>query len=168
MTRRKRVELTDEIVRCARTVRTALWGDWRIGLLLADEVASLEALLSAVDALDAYGPAEIVGGRGAFVHGSPETSETSAHLMSPRTSSIRRLVIDEVAVGMWQRGLTGLTCRELEGRLKRPHTTVSSALNWAINAGWLMDSGFRRDATPGHPAVVWRLTPAALAKRGER
>lgn len=167
MTKRKRVELTDEIVRCARALRVTYAVDLHD---LNRYDPTVEALMRAVEALDAYGPSEIVGGRGSWVEGSPSTSEMSAHLISPTTGSLRRRLVDEIAVAMWQAGgcQRGLTCAELCGRLHRKHQTVSSAVNWAEHAGWIMPSGFLRDATPGHPAIVYCLTPAALAKRGER
>lgn len=163
--KRKRVELTDEIVRCARE-----FVNDQHAIELGPTAVRYQALRDAVAALDAYGPSEIVGGRGSWVEGSPPASEMSAHLISPRTKSLRRQVIDQIAVAMWQAGgaQRGLTCAELCGRLGRKHQSVSSVVNWAELAGWIMPSGFQRDATPGHPAIVYCLTPAALAKRGER
>lgn len=106
-------------------------------------------------------------GRGAFVPGV-DTSENAALSYMPRAGSFRRRIIDEIrSVGFWstnnwgEKRAAGLTDDELERRLRAKHTTVSSARNYLVEAGWLTDSGARRDTAGRRPAIVWQLTDAA-------
>lgn len=85
-----------------------------------------------------------------------DTSVEAAFKAAPKAGSLRRKIISEV----WLRpSLGGLTCDELERRLNRPHTSVSSAVNSLLRAGWLRDSGLRRPTRNHTPAVVWEVTP---------
>jgi hypothetical protein len=112
--------------------------------------------------LDAHIEA-ITDAAGAFVPGSP-TSENAARLSRLTVGSIRRRIVDEIrSIGLNSSHLFGLTDDELERRLHRPHTTVSSARNWLCQAGWLQDSFYTRQTSSGRDATVWELTPAARA-----
>lgn len=103
----------------------------------------------------------ITDARGAFVPGSA-TSENAANLSRLTVGSARRRIVDEIrSVGLHSE-LIGLTDDELERRLHKPHTTVSSARNWLCQAGWLEDSGHTRVTTNKRDASVWKLTPAAI------
>lgn len=104
---------------------------------------------------------EITNKRGAFVAGSA-TSENAANLSTLTVGSVRRRIVDEIrSVGL-NSGLIGLTDDEIERRLHKPHTTVSSARNWLCQAGWLEDSGHTRVTINKRDASVWKLTPAAV------
>lgn len=107
---------------------------------------------------------QITDKAGAFVAGS-QTSENAAVLGRLSVGSVRRRIVDEIrSIGLYSSHVIGLTDDELERRLHRPHTTVSSARNWLCNAGWLEDSRHTRVTSSGREATVWRLTPAAQAQ----
>lgn len=168
MARRKIETLRDDVVRAARevsnlgTVRelnSALYVG--SGLLLGGRLC---ALREAVDALDAYSD-PIHDTPGEYVEGSPETSRDAAVMLTPRSGSLRAKVLDEVRIALFLTpDAKGLTDEELERRLKGRHQTVSSARNWLVDAGWLIDSGIRRANRSGRWAVVWALSPAARRK----
>ena len=91
-------------------------------------------------------------------------------MIRPRVGTIRRRVLLEVLYEATRPdGKPGLSDENLERRLRRPHTTVSSARNWLREQGWITDSGHRALTTSGRPAVLWRPTEAAFAaaRRGE-
>jgi hypothetical protein len=160
-TRRK---LEDEVVTCARAWATLLRDAIRdqdcSNVYYPPEV---RYLLDAVDALDAHIEA-ITDAQGAFVPGSA-TSEAAAVLGRIAAGSVRRRIVDEVrSIGLHSAHVMGLTDDELERRLHRAHTTVSSARNWLVHAGWLTDSGYTRRTSSGRDATVWKLTPAAQAQ----
>lgn len=147
MKSRRRV-LEETVIERARDLRAT-----RTGIADLDE---------ALDDLDRYIEA-ISDARGAFVPGS-STSEQAAIMSRLTVGSVRRRIVDEIrSVGL-QSGLIGLTDDELERRLHKPHTTVSSARNWLCHAGWLMDSGHTRVTTNRRDASVWKLTPAAISE----
>lgn len=107
---------------------------------------------------------QITDKAGAFVPGS-STSENAAVTSRLTVGSVRRRIVDEIrAIGLHSSNIIGLTDDELERRVCRPHTTVSSARNWLCNNGWLEDSGFTRMTQNRREATVWRLTPAAQAQ----
>jgi hypothetical protein len=56
---------------------------------------------------------------------------------------------------------------ELEQRSGNSHQTISSARNWLVEAGWVQDSGKRRNTRSGRQAVVWELTPAGQRQIGD-
>jgi hypothetical protein len=61
----------------------------------------------------------------------------------------------------------GFTDAQLEFRLNKSHQTVSSARNWLVEAGWVVDSGMRRKTLSGRKATVWMLSPAGHARLRE-
>lgn len=148
--------LEETVVDEARTVAL----QWQRGELSADH---MRALCGRLDALDAHIGA-ITDRAGAFVPGS-QTSETAAVLGRLTVGSVRRRIVDEIrSIGLYSSNVIGLTDDELERRLHRPHTTVSSARNWLCNEGWLRDSHHTRVTSSGREATVWELTDAAKAQ----
>lgn len=49
----------------------------------------------------------------------------------------------------------GLTCDEVERTLHQPHQSVSAAVNWLMQHGWIEDSGRRRKTRYARDAIVW-------------
>jgi hypothetical protein len=153
----KKRTLEEAVIDAARAVTLTM------GYGYAHETyARLNKMRNAIQALDAH-LAPITDEPGAFVPGS-DTSENAARLSRLMVGSIRRRIVDEIrSIGLNSTHLHGLTDDELERRLHRPHTTVSSARNWLCQAGWLQDSHFTRTTSSGRDATVWELTPAAKA-----
>lgn len=153
--RKKKIELEQAVIRAARA-----WCD-----VLRDPRAEMytqsQDLEDAVQALDAHQPVKRLDAPGRWVEGSPETSAAAAQLARPALTSTRHAIICQIAVHGAHPAGRGLTDQELEHRLKRSHTTVSSARNFLVEGGWLQDSGYVRKNTSGRDAVVWELTPAA-------
>lgn len=118
------------------------------------------ALIAAVRKLDACGLPDPDNGFAPAVNDAPETSLQAAIAAAPFVGTVRRQVIAAIAIAK-DHSLIGYTCEQLEERLGRPHTTVSSAVNWARDAGWIEDSGVRRKTRAKRQAVVWTVTPAA-------
>ena len=119
-------------------------------------------LYDAVDALEALDLADIANdSAGAYGRNSPETSVFAAESVRMRTSSTRQAIVNALIAA---RGtdLIGLTCSEMERRIRKAHTTTSSQVNYLMNGGWIEDSGFRRDTPSGRPAIVWKLTEQAF------
>lgn len=56
--------------------------------------------------------------------------------------------------------LGGMTCDELEVALEGSHQSISSAVNYAEEHGWIRDSGLRRNTRSGTPAIVYEYTDA--------
>jgi hypothetical protein len=158
--RSKRVELEQAVITAARHWRTPINGDdaWaesvrqRVGLDLMD----------AVDALDEYGAAEISGGGVPWAKGS-DTSRNSAALAVPLQRSTRHAIV-AMLVNVPRMAAPGYTDAQMERRLNKSHQTVSSARNWLVQAGWVIDSGERRPNPSGRPATVWALSTAGQAK----
>lgn len=158
MARRKIDLLRDDVIAAARR--------WDECLTDADHECVDEDLHLAVDALNDY-LRPIVDTPGEYVEGSPETARNAAFEAQPFTGKLRREIVDTVySVQFFDS--KGLTCEEIEHRLHGTHQTVSSAVNALMNLGWLVDSGFRRRNKSKRPAVVWHLTPAALAEMRSR
>ena len=145
--RSKKQRLEDDVVRWARL------------LVSHQSTSTMDELRAAVGRLDEH-LGDITDAVGGFNIGSP-TSENAAQLSRVIAYSTRHRIITEIRALNRLTTLVGLTDDELERRLKKPHTTVSSARNWLVNAGWLIDSGFTRTTRGGREAAVWRLTDAA-------
>lgn len=116
-------------------------------------------LMASVSRLDSY-LADISDKAGAFNPGSP-TSEAAALSSRLIAGSARHRIVSEIRSIGFNSALGGLTDDELERRLNKPHTTISSARNWLVQAGWLMDSGLTRLTRGRREAAVWKLTEAA-------
>lgn len=93
---------------------------------------------------------------------APDTSRVAAQMMAPAADSVRREVLEEIILKYVNGYLGGMTCDQVERERKRPHTTVSSAINWLRDNGWLVDSGMRRMTKAGRPAIVWQPSHRAL------
>lgn len=66
----------------------------------------------------------------------------------------------------------GLTCDELERKLGQhgrsaPHQSVSSAVNWAEQAGWIKDSGKTRLTRQGQRAIIYEPTVMLIDRMRE-
>lgn len=167
MTRSKRQQLLDALVLATRDVPMlcshdhleTLGGDELLDIA-HDLTSYVEGVFRALDALDAH-LADLDERKAA--HNVQDTSIAAAAMVVPKVGYVRRRIIDEIrTAGRWNDG-AGYTDSELERRLKVKHETLSSARNWLTGSGWLMDSGLRRESSSGRDAIVWALTPAALA-----
>jgi len=161
--RKKKIELEQAVIRAAK--EWLLAGDaWTEGGGYDDPSAFLRSvaeLRDATRALAALKPSRRLDAPGRWVEGSPETSAAAAQLARPALTSTRHAIICQIAVHGAHPAGRGLTDQALEHRLKRSHTTASSARNFLVEGGWLQDSGYVRKNTSGRDAVVWELTPAA-------
>ena len=159
MTRSRKVQLEQDIVTAAREWVAA--GENYVNRYLEEVTLKL-----AVAALDIH-LLGIEGTVGAYGQNSPDTSVAAAHLAISRQGSVRHRIIAELYADHHTleryAGPQGITDDAIERRLRIAHSTASSARNWLVNAGWLHDSGFRRKTAAGRNAIVWALTPAALA-----
>lgn len=121
-----------------------------------------EALADAIARYDAAGADFDTKGAA----GARQTSVVAAVTTLPLKGSTRRDVVQLIcAVDAFSQD--GLTVEQLCGRLRKSHQTVSSAVNWAEAAGWIVDSGQRRMTTHRKPAIVWRPTSKATAATRE-
>jgi len=157
--RKKQIELEQAVIRAARAYVSGSWSA-SSSATLSEAVAASRALSEAVAELDAHKPARRLDAPGRWVEGAPETSERAAQLARPALATTRRQIIEQIAA-YGQGEMRGFTDQELERRLKKSHTTVSSARNFLVEGGWLCDSGYVRKNMSGRDAVVWELTPAA-------
>lgn len=126
-------------------------------LALSDRMS---AVCDAVMHLDAVQLSTDMTTEGAVGNNAPDTSKNAARVITPTTGVIRHAVLNELRLFQGT-DMIGLTCDQLEQRLRRPHTSVSSAVNWLMENGWIEDSGYRRNTRADRPAIIWRLTPAA-------
>lgn len=145
--RSTKTRLEQEVIKNARIYAKSLdSGDWIL-------------LMAAIRDLDDY-LADISDKAGAFNPGSP-TSEAAALSSRLIAGSARHRIVSEIRSVGFNSALIGLTDDELERRLNKPHTTISSARNWLVQAGWLTDSGVTRLTRGRREAAVWKLTEAA-------
>ena len=94
---------------------------------------------------------------------SPRDTSIAAGVADlPAKGSTRRLVISTVVLNH-RLHRTGMTVAELCSRLRKPHQTVSSAVNFAEERGWLRDSGQRRKTGHNREAIVFAPTELAIA-----
>lgn len=91
------------------------------------------------------------------------TSINAAHANLPRKGTLRWNILLCVVAQQAQFG-TGMTVAELKARLKKEHSSVSSAINALYERDWLRDSGDKRLTQHGEPAIVWAPTDKAIAK----
>lgn len=117
-------------------------------------------LMAAVDALEAAAPGPIDGEPAS---NGASTSNRAASRAFPIQGSARREIIAELHfINSRVPALYGRTSDELEQQLRKPHTTISAAVNHLVGAGWIEDSGYERDTRAGRAAIVWQLTQRAL------
>lgn len=98
--------------------------------------------------------AEIDTAPGASVVGSPETSSEAARLIVPAAGSIRRRVLYQI----WLRVDQKMSDEMLEREMRMKHQTLSSARNWLVQQGFLVDSRLRAESSSGRKVVLWTLT----------
>lgn len=158
MTQRRRTQLEQQVLRAAQSVVLRYLTTDKGVFLTPDEAE----LVRTVEELNAHLD-EVVDSPGRWVEGSPETSAAAA-LSLPNSGSVRKAIIMELAMCHMASFLDtqGLTDEEIERRLRRSHQTCSSARNWLLNAGWIIDSGYRRRTSNRRDAVVWQLSPAGV------
>lgn len=92
-----------------------------------------------------------------------QTSIAAGHVNLHAKQSLRRNVVLSVVANHAQFG-TGMTISELKGRLRKEHSSVSSAISELAKRGWLKDSGVKRKTQHGRDAIVWAPTEMAIAK----
>lgn len=63
----------------------------------------------------------------------------------------------------WGDPREGLTTDEVEEMLNRTHQSISARVNNLKEAGWIVDSGQKRETRSGAQAIVW--TPSEAAKQ---
>jgi hypothetical protein len=124
-----------------------MWSEFKRDERLADAVCTYQRL------------AEDLAARGGA--NGRATSNIAANTTLPAKEGVRRAIIVTL-VAHWRRFHTGMTIAELKGRLRKEHSTVSSALNYVMNAGWVADSGDTRLTQHGKPAIVWVPTEKAI------
>lgn len=155
----KRTEIEARLQRNARRLLDEL-GD---GLQLTMTGYQAFRLLSeSFRDLDDLGPTPIHGDDHPANALGPDTQHHAAATTAMLRSRTRRDVVVQLLLTRRQPWAVGLSCQILEGRLRAEHTTVSSAVNWLLNHGWIEDSGNRKKNRSGRPAIVWQLTPAAI------
>jgi hypothetical protein len=150
--RRKRIELEQAVIAAAREFT-----------LHRARMVGERGLANAVDALNEFEAAELTGAGARWVNGSPETSRGAAGLAVPVQGTARHQIIGALS-HVARMSSPGYTDAQLEHLLNRSHQTVSSARNWLVEAGWVIDSGVRRRTPSKRLAVVWMLSDDAWRK----
>lgn len=89
------------------------------------------------------------------------TSIAAAHTDLPAKETHRRNVIDCV-VSRWNLYGTGSTCEQIVSYTRKMHQSISSAVNYCEQAGWIRDSGQRRPTRFKREAIVYVPTDLAL------
>lgn len=90
-----------------------------------------------------------------------DTSIAAAKMRLPAQRSLRRLVLEAIDA-RWVISGQGMTTEHVERQLRRPHTSVSSAVNYLENHGFLHDSGVRRLNVSKCKAIVYIPTTRAI------
>lgn len=127
-------------------------------LLTGEEDSAFHGLMDAWDAFDVV-RRDLDGDRAAS---GRRTSIATAKTALPLAGSTRRRVLESVCA-QWRMYGIGMTGSELEGRLRKSHQTVSSAVNYLEARGWLKDSGRTKPTSLNRPAIVF--VPSDLALR---
>lgn len=89
------------------------------------------------------------------------TSIAAGKANLPRKGSMRRNIVQTLVAQHLDLD-AGMTCDELERRLRKSHQTASPAVNHLEMCGWIYATDERRKTTLGEQAIVWRPTPKAL------
>lgn len=76
----------------------------------------------------------------------------------------RRAFASGRATERFGRIVGGFTCDEMETHLRGSHQSISSAVNWCENAGWIRDTGHRRRTRSGAEAIVYEPTQTLIDK----
>ncbi len=163
--RKRRVELEQAVIATARDC-VAMCSTWN-GLGPPKVQEYFKRLETALTYLNEHEAAELTGAGARWVEGSPETSRWAAGLAVPVQGSARHHIVGALS-HVAELSRPGYTDEQLERRLGSSHQTVSSARNWLVEAGWVVDSGHRRLTRSGRKAVVWTLSEAGWARLTER
>lgn len=95
--------------------------------------------------------------------GDAPANATDTSIAAAKTlpgGAIRRKVLSTIYLHHQMMG-TGMTTDAVERRLDRPHTSVSSAVNYLASHGLLEDSGARANTRQGRKAIMWKTTELA-------
>jgi hypothetical protein len=90
----------------------------------------------------------------------PDTSRAAAAAQYPRGGTLRRKVLDAVAVC----GDFGLTDEELMVACEMKPNTMRPRRVELVEGGWLKDSGKTRQTAQGFDSIVWVLTEEARGR----
>lgn len=101
------------------------------------------------------GPAE-----GQSHHPGQPTERGAAQLISPRTGTLRALVID--ALTTWP----DLTDEELASVTGKYLYSIAPRRTELLHLGWVVDTGTRRKTTQGVHAIAWALSHDARIRLG--
>lgn len=94
-------------------------------------------------------------------HDAPDTSRAAAELVQPKSGTQRMRVLAAIAAASTMSpGLIGLTDAEIESRLELSGNSVRPRRGELVDAGWVEDSGVRREHGHSGLGIVWRLTEA--------
>ena len=86
-----------------------------------------------------------------------DTSANAARMALPMVGGLRRKIVYEVNRRMrWP--IPGATVDQLCRALDRKHQSVSSAVNFLVDVGWLTKSEHRTNTSSGCAAANWVLT----------
>jgi DNA-binding HxlR family transcriptional regulator len=88
---------------------------------------------------------------------APPTSHDAAAWAAKTQKSWHRRILRL----LFAKPVNGATVDELERHFQASHQTMSPRVNELVNAGWLEDSGERRETRSGTEAIAWKLTPVA-------
>lgn len=132
--------------------------------LLREVAAEAEALASALSPTGrpdpvAANPAANTTGRART--GAKRTSSEAAKLVEPRSGTQRRAVLDAVAAVARDVRTVGLTDVEVARSTGLPPNSARPRRKELVDAGWLADSGVKREHH-GREHVVWVLTDKAM------
>jgi hypothetical protein len=116
------------------------------------------ALFKAVIEMNNYLPTSMTDTQ--LPYSNDSTSKQAAESMIMVIPPIRSEVM-HAAFERYEELRIGTTCEKLEDLTCRPHTTVSSAVNWLAQNNWLVDTGARAKTKSGRWAIAWMPTPGA-------
>ena len=88
-----------------------------------------------------------------------DTSRQAWESMLPATANLDREIVGTLA----KVGAGGLMCQAIEGEIKRSHQSVSGNLRHLVERGLVEATGMFDQTESGRRAMVWRLTPSAMA-----
>ena len=89
------------------------------------------------------------------------TSINAATTTLPSKGTVRYNIILTL-VAHWATYRTGMTIAELKARLRKEHSTVSAALNYVVESGWVRATDETRLTQHQKPAIVWAPTERAI------
>lgn len=95
-----------------------------------------------------------------------DTSIAASYSNMPRKGSMRRDVI-QTLVAYHSQFDAGMTCDDLERRLRKSHQSMSPRVHELEKGGWIVDSKERKLTRSGQKAIVWRPTDKAIDRMRE-